>query len=323
MTTHLADHVEPAHSPAPETQAVRTDAPGHAPGDMISPGYLVLEHLFRSRSLDVYAAWSLDRGARVIAKRVRPDRVDVARGDRVREEGRLLLGLAHPHLVRAYEVAETGGADPEPVLITEMLTGMTLEHLIHDRAGRLPWPDLCLLGSQVASAIRYLHSTGYLHMDLKPSNIVVADGVVKVIDLSLARRPGSRGDVGTHDYQSPESARNEPSDVACDVWGIGCVLWEAAVGEPAFASQDGTTYEQLQRRAAPVRTRRRLQPTIAGVIDACLEPNAADRPAVAEIHDTLAAVVGEPMLTGRVADRPVSVFGTPRAASTTRSPVAA
>lgn len=281
-------------APAPVDAAVLGE------GQMVAPGYRVLHHVYRSRNLDIYEVWSEERGARAIAKRLVPDRVEAVRTERLREEAGLLLGMSHPHLVRAYELTESLEAEPQPVLILETLMGMTVEHLLHDRRPRLDWHDLSMLGIQLTSAIRYLHARGILHMDLKPGNIVASGGLVKVIDLSLARRPGARGDVGTRDYMPPEAIRGEAAAAPADVWGIGCVLWEAAAGEPAFSSSADELRPQLLGRAAPVRTRRRLPRELGAIIDACLAPSAAERPGLSEIHDTLASLAGEPLL---VADR--------------------
>ena len=64
----------------------------------------MLEHLSRGRALDVYDAWSLERDCRCVAKVVRPDRQAPRVRRRLVREGELLLGLAHPHIVRAYEL---------------------------------------------------------------------------------------------------------------------------------------------------------------------------------------------------------------------------
>ena len=62
--------------------------------------------------------------------------------------------------------------------------------MIQSAPRRLAIADVAHLGLQICSSIGYLHGRGFLHLDLKPSNVIVAGGQVKVIDLSLARRPG-------------------------------------------------------------------------------------------------------------------------------------
>ena len=68
--------------------------------------------------------------------------------------------------------------------------------------------DVAHLGVQLCSAIGYLHGHGYLHLDLKPSNVIVQSGQARVIDLSLSARPGPvpRG-LGSPPYLAPEQAR--------------------------------------------------------------------------------------------------------------------
>ena len=155
-------------------------------GDRVASGYEVISHLSRGRALDVYDAWSLERDCRCVVKVVRPDR----RAPRVRrrlvQEGELLLELAHPHIVRAYELRRR----PRTVLVMETLAGETVEHMIHPAPRRLAIADVAHLGLQICSAIGYLHGHGYLHLDVKPSNVIVQSGQARVIDLSLARRPG-------------------------------------------------------------------------------------------------------------------------------------
>src|SRR3954451_9751039 len=99
----------------------------------------------------------------------------------------------------------------------------------------MPAAELALLGLQIASAVRYMHREGYLHIDLKPSNIILDLGVAKVLDLSLARPPGPlRPGVGTRCYLAPGLGRGEEGSAAAQVWALGVLMWEAAVGESAF-----------------------------------------------------------------------------------------
>lgn len=202
------------------------------PGVDIAPGYAVIEHLSRGRALDVYDAWSASRGTRCIVKVLRPDREDdgpAAR--RLLAEGRLIRRLSHPHIVRGYEVLR----EPRTAVVMETLTGQTVAHLIEEADPRLPVRDIAHLGLHVGSAIRYLHAAGWLHLDLKPSNIVAEGGRAVLIDMSVARRPGrAGGGVGTWCYMAPEQVRGGDLGPAADVWGLGVVLYEAVTGQAAF-----------------------------------------------------------------------------------------
>jgi eukaryotic-like serine/threonine-protein kinase len=252
-----------------------------AAGAEVAPGYVVVDLLNRGRLLDVYHVWSEERDCSCVAKTIRPDRHDAAGRLRLLNEGRLLLELIHPHIVRAYELFER----PRPILVVETLPGMTLEYLIREQ-GRQSTEFVLLLGRQLCSAMAYLHRKGFLHCDLKPGNIVISFGIVRVIDLSLARPPGRghRG-AGTHDYLAPEQARGSFACESADVWGIGAVLWEVATGERAFrrGDPDSPGYAQLERRAQPIARVRRLPAELADAIDACLDPDPAGRPPVGEL----------------------------------------
>jgi eukaryotic-like serine/threonine-protein kinase len=268
-----------------------TEAPLLPPlsaGAELAPGYVVVEHVSRNQALDVYDVWDEGRYCRSVAKTLRPDRLGEERPTtRLRLEGELLARFAHPHLVRAYETLE----EPQTIVILETLSGETLAAHLERRGTRMPAADLALLGLQIGSAVRYMHREGYLHVDLKPSNITLDLGVAKVLDLSLARPPGPlRPGVGTRAYLAPEQARGEDVTAAAEVWGLGVVLWEAAVGEPAFDDEEeaaGTRYPQTVRRATTVRRRRRLPAGLGAVLDACLEPDAAARPALDDVLGAL------------------------------------
>jgi serine/threonine protein kinase len=270
----------------------------------IAPGYRTIELLRRGRDLDVYDVWSEERACRCVIKCVRPDRLDRAGATRrLLDEGRLLCRLTHPHIVRAYEVAE----EPVPMVVMETLAGETLGHMI-DREAMFSVPELAQLGLHLCSAIRYLHRHGVLHLDLKPSNVIAECGRAKLIDLSVARPPGpAHAGIGTHYYLSPEQARGGDLGPPADVWGIGVVLFEAATGEPAFddpeaageddedldydesvsESLDEGDYPQLAATARRIDELRRLPGELADLVAACLDPVPERRPGVDELMRAL------------------------------------
>jgi serine/threonine protein kinase len=259
-------------------------------GDLVATGYEVLAHMARGRALDVYDAWSIERDSRCVAKVVRPDRQAARVRRRLVREGELLLELAHPHIVRAYELRRR----PKTVLILETLAGETAEHMIHSAPRRLAIADVAHLGVQICSAIGYLHGRGFLHLDLKPSNVIVEGGQAHVIDLSLVRRPGPmpRG-LGSPPYLAPEQARGGRAGASTDVWGIGATLYEAATGFRPFPDATHGTYPQAERRASPVAESRRAPARFTQLIDACLAPEPSARPSLLELADGLDAVVGD------------------------------
>jgi len=259
-------------------------APPLPAGRWLTPGYKVLACLSRGMA-DVYDVWSKERECRCVAKVLQPDRVNDTKAQRrLLREGLLLRELSHPHIVRLYEILW----EPSPVLILETLTGATLSHIIK-KHHRLGLTDLAPLGIHVCSAIHYLHNHAeFLHLDLKPSNIVCEQGHAKVIDFSIAQRPGQgHKGAGTRAYLAPEQARGDLVTPATDVWGIGVVLFEAATGRKAFHAGNNGDYEQLTRRAESVGNYCRLPVQLTTAIDSCLEPDPKHRPHVDELAKTL------------------------------------
>lgn len=301
-----------------------TEPPLVAPGTELAAGYRVIEHLNRGNRLDVYDAWSDERQSRCVLKTLRSDRAgeQPARRALVRE-GRLLLRFTHPHLVRAYDLTQALD-DGRPVLVLETLGGETLSHLVHrlDDAGRrLRATEVAMLGLQLASVLAYLHHHRWLHLDLKPANIVATEGLARLIDLSIVRRPGrARAGTGTFEYLSPEQARGGELTTAADVWGLGAVLYTALTARPpygydgatddldlgddatselagdrptAFGTEQDTApdgpidYPQLNGDPPPLRRYRRVPSTLGAVVTACLRHEPSARPSLTEVSDVL------------------------------------
>jgi serine/threonine protein kinase len=164
--------------------------------------YRLLELISDGHACETWDAWSEERGCRVV----------VRIGD-VRREGRLLRRLTHPNIVRAYEVHRDW-------IVLETLSGATLSAL-----PALDRDDAIEMGRQLCSAIAYLHRRGWLHLDLKPANLIADGGRLKVIDFSIARRPGRIAPgTGTRRWMAPEQERGGRVSAATDVWGIAAVL---------------------------------------------------------------------------------------------------
>ncbi|WP_298510231.1 serine/threonine-protein kinase [uncultured Nocardioides sp.] len=233
-------------------------------GTEVFPGYRVEALLARGGRVDTYDVTDLDRDCRAVVKVLRADRLDEPHvRDAVLTEGRLLTTLAHPHLVRGYAVL-TG---PTPALVMETLPGATLAALLDD--GPLGVADTALLGRQLVSVLGYLHRHGWVHLDVKPENVVVQEGRAVLIDLGVATRPGPlERSVGTDGYAAPEQHAGGIVSAASDVWGLGATLAECGRG----------------------RARATLSPLLAG----CLDPDPAQRPTLDALRCEFEAMLEEP-----------------------------
>ena len=271
-------------------------------------GYRPLALLADGRRLETWDAWDEARGTRCVVKLLRADRRD---DPRVRQavllEGHLATTLAHPHLVRGYDVLD----DP-PTVVLETLRGATLSALVeHEPLGLA---DAAELGCQLASVLGYLHRHDWLHLDLKPDNVVVDHGKAVLIDLSLAGRPGDgRPGAGTRGWLAPEQAIGRGLSPATDVWGLGMTLVDALARTAPYG--DEATWES--RRRWPLLHRRMpvvpegldlLPEVVREVLEACLSRDPAARPLLAQVRSALEPLrspapavddVPAPLATGR------------------------
>jgi serine/threonine protein kinase len=250
-------------------------------------GYRPLALLADGRRLETWDAWDEARGTRCVVKLLRADRRD---DPRVRQavllEGHLATSLVHPHLVRGYDVLD----DP-PAVVLETLRGATLSALVEDEP--LGLADVAELGCQIASVLGYLHRHDWLHLDLKPDNVVVDHGKAVLIDLSLAGRPGDgRPGAGTRGWLAPEQAIGRGLSPATDVWGLGMTLIDALTRTAPYG--DEATWES--RRRWPIVHRRMprtpdgidaLPEEVREVLAACISLDPAARPPLAHLHDAL------------------------------------
>jgi len=207
-------------------------------GDEIAPGRSVLKPLGGVSELyETYLVWDQHRFAIMVAKVVRRDRAGHKSARRgLEREARALRRLGHPIVVRAFDVV-TGG--PHPHLLIEHLEGLTLLSVVR-REGPLPVEQLLPLALHMASALHYFAAEGYLHMDVKPANIIM--GVPpKLIDLSLVHTvkeaQALTSLVGTDAYAAPEQCvpgQAGPIGPPADVWGLAATLHYAAAGSVPF-----------------------------------------------------------------------------------------
>lgn len=270
---------------------------GLAEGDEIVPGRTALRLLGGGYRYEAYLAWDDHLRAFVVLKLVRPGLVDdrsTLRG--LAGEAETLAALNHPVVVRAFELELDG---PRPHLVLEHIEGPRLSTLLR-KHGPLPAEQLVPLAAQVCSALHYMAAEGFVHLDVKPSNIIMS-GPPRLIDLSIAR-PAADCDlldsaVGTDAYMAPEQCqpgRGHPVGPASDVWGIGATLYRALVGERPFetvrdAEDPEVRWPQLHQPAPSLAGREPA--SVCEVVEDCLRFDPADRPHPGEVAERLEQVL--------------------------------
>jgi serine/threonine protein kinase len=176
----------------------------------------------------------------VAVKILRPDPADepVARA-RFLREARVAARIESRHVVPILEAGEAEGA----VYLVMPLYVESLAGLLR-RSGRLGVDELADLAAQLGRGLDALHAAGILHRDIKPSNVLLdEDGIAALADFGLARAPDStrlthEGQVlGSLHYLAPELIEGAEATPASDIYALGCLLYEAIVGEPLFAGR--------------------------------------------------------------------------------------
>jgi tRNA A-37 threonylcarbamoyl transferase component Bud32 len=170
---------------------------------------------------------------------------------RFRTEAEAAARLRHPNIVAVHEVGTING---QHFFSMQFIEGRTLAQRLTE--GPLPGRTAAGYVRQIAGAVHYAHRQGIVHRDLKPSNILLDhDDQPHVTDFGLAKRLDAgdptltrTGDVlGTPSYMAPEQAAAKVKELgpACDVYGLGAVLYEALTGRPPF--QGATTVDTLEQ----------------------------------------------------------------------------
>jgi serine/threonine protein kinase len=294
----------PTVSEAPPWEEPARERPtwGLEAGDAIAPGRTVLRSLGGGRRYEVVLVWDDHRLAVLVAKLLRPDLAgDPVALRELAREGEALERLAHPVLVRGFDIVADGRF---PHLLIEHLEGPTLRELI-DREGALPLEQVLPLGLHVASVLHYLASERMVHLDVKPDNVVMG-APPRLIDLSVARELASaarlRRPVGTDGYMAPEQCDADfgPIGTPADVFGLAATLHHAVGGARPFPRDGEQRFPQLER--PPAALPRRVPPALADLLGAALARRAADRPTAAEFAaglEPLVAALPRPSLGRR------------------------
>ena len=257
-------------------------------GDTIVPGRRALKLLGGGDRYEAYVAWDDRLHIPVVVKILRRHLVEDPKARAaITAEAEALQLLQHPVLVRSFGAVLDGD---RPHLILELLDGPRLSTLIR-RFGPLASEQLVPLARQVCSALQFMAGEGWVHLDVKPSNIVMTSSP-KLIDLSVARRQTDAvriaRPVGTDAYMAPEQcdpARFSQIGPQADVWGLAATLYEALAGRKAFPADGGLRYPQL--RVEPPALPDKAPPALAGAIRAGLVHDPAARPMAAEFEAML------------------------------------
>lgn len=263
--------------------------------------YRILEPLGEGGMGVVYRAHDLNL-ERDVALKVLPALalVDEASRRRFRREAHALSRLNHPNIATIHDFGSEEGID---FLVMELVEADPLDRLL---GVPLPESKVIDIGIQIARALEAAHERGVVHRDLKPANVMrSAKGHVKVLDFGLARLLHSATDVtkdlsesgvtmGTISYMAPEQLLARSADERADLYSLGVILYELAVGHSPYRETAPTAlvYEIVNE---PLRSPRSLNGTLTErferVVLRCLEKEPGAR--YASASELIAELAGD------------------------------
>ena len=244
--------------------------------------YRLIERLALGGSAEVWRAYDEQLDRPVAVKRLHPHLLpDESSRKRLAAEARAAAGLSHPVIVDVYDVDATG--DP-PALVMELVDGESLSARIA-RAGPLEPRAAAGMAADIAEALFHAHQRGVVHRDVKPGNVLLAsDGRTKLVDFGIAHSLAASAErltmtgtvIGTMSAMAPEQLVGGPITPRTDLYGIGVVLYEALTGRPPYPGGSPIALAEAQRAGPP--SLDGIDPTLAGIVAACLAAEPENRP---------------------------------------------
>jgi serine/threonine-protein kinase len=206
------------------------------------------------------------------------------------DEARISLQMSHPNVVHAYE----SGLDGERHYLTlEYLDGQPLKHLFDGvlAEGGLSLPLALKIVCDVLAGLDYIHGLhdlsgsplSIVHRDVSPQNVFITyEGAIKVVDFGIAQFVGTRAAQPSRDlkgriaYMAPEQVAGLAVDRRADLFSVGVMLWELAVGKRLWQGMSEATIVQhlRERKALPTLPKNRGFPP--GLATICARALAVD-----------------------------------------------
>jgi serine/threonine-protein kinase len=285
-------------------QHMMVDDPAVLPG---TP-YRLVQRIGEGASGVVWEGEHVELGRRLAIKVLLPGHASASDAiDRFRREARTVARLSHPNLVQLYDFGRA--LDGRVFLAMELLRGRTVDEHLTEKRG-MDWREAVNLGMDTCRALEAAHAAGLVHRDLKPANLFLTEqGTVKLLDFGVAmamadvagdeKRQQGFAIFGTPEYMAPEQVAGESVDARCDLYALGCLLYELLTGSCPFEGPSNVVVMGKQLRETPesptTRAPLKMIPAdIEAVVMKLLEKKPEDRYATAA---EVRLALGETLLT--------------------------
>jgi eukaryotic-like serine/threonine-protein kinase len=238
--------------------------------------YRLLSKIGEGASGEVYEAEHVELGRRYAVKVLSAAHAAAHDAvDRFRREARVIAKLSHPNVVVLHDFGKS--LDGRVFLAMELLSGKTLD--VHSDKG-VGWREAIELAIQATSALEAAHAAGLVHRDLKPQNLfLTAESELKLLDFGVAmaladtdgeRRQKGFAVFGTPEYMAPEQVAGEQVDARCDVYALGCVLYELVTGSRPFEGSSVVVMGKQLREEPERPSHRAASARIPGELEAVI-----------------------------------------------------
>lgn len=279
--------------------------------------YKVLERLGSGGMGQVFLCEHKLMRRRVAVKVLPPAKTkDSSALDRFMREARALAALTHPNIVHVYDIDQD---DELHFLVMEYVDGVNFQDMIK-KSGPLAVNRACHYIRQASQALQHAHEAGLVHRDIKPGNILVdRSGIVKVLDLGLARffhdeddiltKKYDDGVLGTADYLAPEQALDShAADIRADIYSLGSTFYFLLSGRPPFESANVTQKLMMHqfRNPKPIQEYRSDVPAgVLAILQKMMAKDPKQRYGVpADVADALAPFTQEKIAPPSEAEMP-------------------
>ena len=292
-------------SNAPFSAHVRLDflSPPVHPEMLGRLGRYDIERLIGSGGMGVvFKAFDTELNRPVAIKALAPhlSHVGAAR-QRFEREAKAVAAVVHENVVAIHDVETEHEVS---FLVMQYVAGESLQTRI-DREGPLGPREILRIGIQASAGLAAAHAQGIIHRDIKPGNILLENGVERVLltDFGLARTVDDAsltqtGIVsGTPSYMSPEQAQGIPADQRTDLFSLGAVLYFMATGHPPFCAERamGILNRICHHQQKPLwQIAEEIPDELSVLVDQLLEKKPSKRPASADVvHAKMLSVLSK------------------------------
>ncbi|MBN2583897.1 MAG: serine/threonine protein kinase, partial [Planctomycetes bacterium] len=224
-------------------------------------GYTLMRRICQTASSEIFLAHDHRRREDVVLKVVLPQlAADKKTLSHFAHEAEVSARLEHPNLVKVYDFVRRA---ERPYLVMKLVPGRTLKRVIYrdsDVADRLGFAWIV----RTCQALGHMHRSGWVHLDIKPENILVTDtGDAGVIDLALAQRIAPKGfwgslvtklqgqAMGTRSYIAPEQIENRAVGPGTDIYSLGITMFEMYARRLPLTASDPEAILQMHLKTRP------------------------------------------------------------------------